>query len=336
MSKEFEEVLNDVREGKEPTTTVRELLRWFGAQRRRTGIVKSIQSILDAENIITSPNFTQVWIDAEISFKVAPDVAAVAVPANENQETAEQAAVSKDAVFLIGMLKAANSEVICVNPQDPIQKAITLMLAYDFSQLAVMSNSRRLHGVISWKTIGKRHSQGKSLAIVSDAMSEAVEVLSSEALFKATERIIENEFVFIRSATENTITGIVTSTDLSLQFQFMSEPFLLIGQIENQVRNLLTGKFDVAVLRSICDPADEVRREQIQSVADLTFGEYLRLIQNPENWAQLGLNVCRVVFCDEMNKVREIRNDVMHFDPDGIEEAQYEQLRRFARFLDEL
>lgn len=50
----------------------------------------------------------------------------------------------------------------------------------------------------------------------------------------------------------------------------------------------------------------------------------------------MGLRVDRVVFCAEMDKVREIRNDVMHFDPDGIDEEQYDQLRRFSRLMDEL
>jgi hypothetical protein len=37
-----------------------------------------------------------------------------------------------------------------------------------------------------------------------------------------------------------------------------------------------------------------------------------------------------------LNKVREIRNDVMHFDPDGIPPADLEQLRDFAHFLQRL
>lgn len=92
----------------------------------------------------------------------------------------------------------------------------------------------------------------------------------------------------------------------------------------------------VLILRSVCSDADPDRKERIQSAADLTFGEYLRIIQYPENWENLGLRVDRVVFCAEMDKVREIRNDVMHFDPDGIDEEQYDQLRRFSRLMDEL
>lgn len=336
MSKEFEEVKNDVGEGKEPTTTVRELLRWFGARRRRTGIVKKIQSELDGAGIVTIPDFTKVWIDAEIAFKKAPEPVAVVVPVQDDEGEVGSAYAAKDANFLISMLKAANCGVISVRPQDTVEKAITLMLAHDFSQLAVMSNDRTINGAISWKTIGKRLSHENNLVEVKDAMEAAVSLEDTEGLFKATKLIIDHEFVFVRSSADKKVTGIVTATDLSEQFQFLSEPFLLIGQIENQLRNLMNGKYTVEVLRSVCSDTDPERKERIQSVADLTFGEYLRIIQNPENWENLGLRVDRVVFCAEMDKVREIRNDVMHFDPDGIDEEQYDQLRRFSRLMDEL
>lgn len=336
MSKEFDEVKNDVGEGKEPTTTVRELLRWFGARRRRTGIVKKIQSELDSARIVTSPDFTKVWIDAEIAFKKAPAPAAVVAPAQDDQGAADSAYAPKDANFLISMLKAANCGVISVKPQDTVEKAITLMLAHDFSQLAVMSNDRTINGAISWKTIGKRLSHENNLVEAKDAMEAAVALEDTEGLFKATKLIIDHEFIFVRSSVDKKVTGIVTATDLSEQFQFLSEPFLLIGQIENQIRNLMNGKYPVEVLQSVCSDTDPERKQRIQSVADLTFGEYLRIIQSPENWVKLGLRVDRVVFCTEMDKVREIRNDVMHFDPDGIDEEQYDQLRRFSRLMDEL
>ncbi|MDP2739270.1 MAG: CBS domain-containing protein [Pseudorhodobacter sp.] len=336
MSKEFEEVKHDVGEGKEPSTTVRELLRWFGARRRRTGIVKKIQSELDGAGIVTSPDFTKVWIDAEIAFKKAPEPVAAVAPVQDDQGEVGSAYAAKDANFLISMLKAANCGVISVKPQDTVEKAITLMLAHDFSQLAVMSNDRTINGAISWKTIGKRLSHENNLVEVKDAMEAAVALEDTEGLFKATKLIIDHEFVFVRSSVDKKVTGIVTATDLSEQFQFLSEPFLLIGQIENQIRNLMNGKYSVEDLRSVCSDTDPERKERIQSVADLTFGEYLRIIQSPENWAKLGLRVDRVVFCAEMDKVREIRNDVMHFDPDGIDEEQYDQLRRFSRLMDEL
>lgn len=336
MSKEFEEVKSDVAEGKEPSTTVRELLRWFEARRRRTGVVKRIQTKLEDAGIVTSPDFTKVWIDAEIAFKKAPSADGAAPVADGEEAEPASADDAKDANFLISMLKAANCGVICVNPQDTVEKAITLMLAHDFSQLAVMSNDRTLNGAISWKTIGKRLSHENNLVEVKDAMEPAVAIEDTEPLFKATKLIIDHEYVFVRSSADRKVTGIVTATDLSEQFQFLSEPFLLMGQIENQIRNLLNGKFTIEILRDACSDTDPDRKERIQSVADLTFGEYLRIIQKPENWEQLGLRVDRTVFCAEMDMVREIRNDVMHFDPDGIDEEQYDQLRRFSRLMDEL
>lgn len=332
MNKEFEEIKNDVAENKEPTTTVRELLRWFEAKRRRTGIVEKIQAELDAAKIITSPDFTKVWIDAEITFKRAIEVAA-ALPAAEGDSATD---TPRDVNFLISMLRAANCGVICVNPEDSVEKAITLMLAHDFSQLAVMSNERALNGAISWKTIGKRLSQNNQIVRVREAMEAAYVVEDTEGLFNATKLIIDHEFIFVRSSADKKITGIVTATDLSEQFQFLSEPFLLIGKIESQARRLIGDKFTVEELRSICNENDVGRQERIKSVADLTFGEYIRLIQHPERWEKLGLRVDRMVFCDEMDKVREIRNDVMHFDPDGIDEQQYDQLRRFSRMISEL
>ncbi|MFP3385714.1 CBS domain-containing protein [Tritonibacter sp. SIMBA_163] len=336
MHKEFNEMKTDVDQGRTPTSTVRELLRWFGARRRRTGIVKKIQSELDDAGIITSPDFTKVWIDAEITFKKAHTVAAATTPAGEHPSDSKATEAPREASFLISMLEAANRGVISVQPQDSVEKAITLMLAHDFSQLAVMTNERTLKGTISWKTIGKRLSHENNLKEAKDAMEAAFALEDSEPLFKATKQIIDHEFVFVRSSVDQKVTGIVTATDLSEQFQSLSEPFLLIGQIENQVRKMLHEKFSVSELQEACSDADPSRREKIQSVADLTFGEYLRLFQKPEKWDKLDLSVDRGVFCDEMNSVREIRNDVMHFDPDGIEDEHYDQLRRFSRLLDEL
>ena len=44
----------------------------------------------------------------------------------------------------------------------------------------------------------------------------------------------------------------------------------------------------------------------------------------------------RVTFIKELDQVRAIRNDVMHFDPDGILPDQLERLREFSSFLDRL
>src|SRR5215470_9962753 len=61
------------------------------------------------------------------------------------------------------------------------------------------------------------------------------------------------------------------------------------------------------------DPADPDRG--IEDVSDLTFGEYIRLLENPKRWEKLTVKIDRKTFVEELKRVGRIRNDIMHFDP---------------------
>ena len=111
----------------------------------------------------------------------------------------------------------------------------------------------------------------------------------------------------------------------------MSEPFLLLGQIEDHICNLIADKYHKAELVAACDPADSGR--EIEDVADLTLGEYIRLLSNPARWEKLGIPIDRKTFIAELERVRLIRNDVMHFDPDPVAPEDLAVLRKFAKFL---
>ncbi|MBF0333886.1 MAG: hypothetical protein HQL38_13970 [Alphaproteobacteria bacterium] len=340
---EFEGIKRDVERGKEPTVSVREFLRWFGASRRRTGVVERIEAELEAAGMRTEPDFTTTWINATVTLRkrqpeAQPDAAAAAGPqaAMAEADVDEKGDAPPDMSHLVRMLDAANRGVTSVQPQDSIEKAITLMLAHDFSQLAVMTGVRDLKGAISWKSIGSRLSQRKNLVLVSDAMEGASEVQDSDTLSRATKEIIQGDYVFVRSATDRKITGIVTATDLSVQFQEVSEPFLLLGRIENQIRRMIQNVFNIDALRAACNENDPERKADITKASQLTFGEYQRLLGKEENWAKLGFVACRKTFCKELDEVRKLRNEIMHFHPDSIEEEDYNQLRRFSHLLEQL
>jgi hypothetical protein len=82
------------------------------------------------------------------------------------------------------------------------------------------------------------------------------------------------------------------------------------------------------------NPGDDSR--EINNVADMSFGEYVRLLQNPDRWQKLGLNIDRATFVKDLESVNRIRNDVMHFDPDGISPNDLDDLRKTAKFLQQL
>jgi CBS domain-containing protein len=211
--------------------------------------------------------------------------------------------------------------------------AVTIMLANHFSQLPVMTSERDVKGVISWESIGTRMSLGKGSTLVKDLMDSPQEIRAELSIFQAIPIIAEHQYVLVRGA-ENRITGILTSSDLNVQFQQLAEPFLQLGEIENQIRQLIGDKLSLSELVEARDPNDQNR--VVDSVDDLSFGEYIRLIENPARWAKLTLPIDRKTLCSKIEAVRVIRNDVMHFDPDGIPPEDLEQLRDFAKFLQRL
>ena len=94
------------------------------------------------------------------------------------------------------------------------------------------------------------------------------------------------------------------------------------------------GKFTLQELWAAKAPGDDGR--QIETPADLTFGEYVRLVEQEDYWKKLKLEIDRAAFVSQLNRVRDIRNDVMHFDPDGLEDDDLKFLREFAHFLKRL
>ena len=122
--------------------------------------------------------------------------------------------------------------------------------------------------------------------------------------------------------------------DLNVQFQQLAEPFLLLDEIENHTRRIIVDKFSVGELADIRDPNDVERA--VRGVEDLTFGDYIRLLENESRWKKINIQIDRATFCKALDQVRRIRNDVMHFDPDGIPPADLERLRDFAGFMQKL
>ena len=97
---------------------------------------------------------------------------------------------------------------------------------------------------------------------------------------------------------------------------------------------LIADKYTATELATVRDPADADR--DIEDVSDLTLGEYIRLLENPKRWDKLVLKIDRKMFVEELKRVGRIRNDIMHFDPDGPSPDDLQTLRKFARFLSEL
>jgi CBS domain-containing protein len=361
-------------EGVEPIT-VRELLRWFGAKRRGVRVTHSIGHALEAKDLRTEPYFEDAFLDGLIEFRLGRahryktfseifniaemlDREELSSPSDEEEHgTAvtshgpldasanviafpgresipRDLALITDPTFRVGRLPAANIRPTCVAPNSSIPETTTKMLLNGFSQLPVMNGERDVKGAISWRSIGVRRELGLSASEVRECMETPRIISADTSLLDAIGEIVRHEYVLVR-AQNNSISGIVTTSDLSMQFRELSEPFLLLREIENHIRNLiLKGKFEAQELRNASEGKD--RGRPVNDVFDLNFGEYIRLLEQKELWSKTQLPLDRTVFIERLENIREIRNDVMHFDPDGITEEDLEILRKFTVFLQKL
>lgn len=329
--------------GKPKMVKVRDLLSWFGAQRRGLLVIRDIRAALKRARLVTVPDFEVAYIDQRVKLK-APESTqktvaknpADATPAEEivTSELSYEAVVGgsvSDPAPRIGMLKAANTPPLTVSRETELVEAVSKMLMHDYSQLPVMTGERTVHGLISWKSIGRaKVKTSNSCRYVKDCMEHAEIIPHDTHLFDAIGRIAAKDVVLVRDS-ENKVAGLVTTYDISLKFSLLSEPFLLVSEIENHIRRLIDGKFSLEELKAAKDPSDSGRK--IENVANLTFGEYIRLLDKPANWSRLGYELSRVECTKRLREIGRIRNDVMHFHPDGVSDQDLELLRDTRKFL---
>lgn len=329
----FEQILAEVQKTHKPIKTYPSVaIQYLGVSRRGWRVVQEINKLLERYEVICEPDFASAWFYGEIEIKPKQKISA-----GKGDESYDVA----DPTPRLGNLDAANlfklkesgkgNGLISVTRDSTIQEATTLMILHKFSQLPIMNGSREVEGVISWRSIGKAMALGKQCVKVSDCRDSITVLDYEEPLFNAVKFILDEEVVLVRQK-DKTICGIVTATDIGEKFISMAEPFLFIEQIENHIRGLLDRKFTPEDINTFTAVHQEKPKE-IKSLSDLTFGQYVRLIEDPKKFEKLKLNVDRGLLAKQLEQVRKIRNDVMHFNPDAISPQSLDLLRQTVHFF---
>lgn len=328
----FKEILIEVQKSKKPIKTFPYVATEFlGVARRGWKVVEQVNNMLDNYDVLCEPEFGSAWFYGQIEIRPKPKV-----PAGKQEIDTEET----DPTPRLSLLKAANLNkvkeagegkgLISVTRDTQLNEAITLLILNDFSQLPILSGQRDVEGIISWKSIGRAIGLGKTCLTVSDCKDDVVILNYDEPLFNAVKFVLEKDFVLVRQK-DKTISGIVTVTDIGEQFISMAEPFLIIEQIENHIRKLLDQKFNADELNF--SASYEEKPKAVTSLSDLNFGQYVRILEDPKKFEKLKINIDRVLMVKQLDEVRKIRNDVMHFDPDGITIQNLELLRQTVLFL---
>ena len=312
----------DVAKGAAPRPeqlTVRELLAKFDYQRRSDWINNHIRNGLERFKLRTDQDVTSAWIDLPITIELDSDA----------PDASDTPHIS-DPTRRVGALPAANRPPANVKPESPLKEATTKMQMNGYSRLPVMKTDREVSGIVTWESIGTRLALGFDCTYVRQCMEPPEVIPADTRLFDAIRKVSEHGYVLVQGA-DKTVTGIVTATDLAHLFGELARPFLFIGEIEGHLRNLIHGKFTLDQLQ-----AASGEERPIEGSADLTFGGYRRLLENKDNWERLNLDIDRAEFIRHLDAVRRIRNEVMHFNPEGLDGNQRKTIRNVARFFDHL
>ena len=332
--KTFLEILNEVKDTKKPVKTFPAVaLKHLGVSRRGIRVNETINELMDSFDVYSSPDFGNVWFYDPIEIIPKPKVKA---GNNESEE------YEIDPIPRISKLNAANLDkeledgkgngLISVTRDTTIREAITLMILHDFSQLPIFSNPKgEIDGMISWKSIGRSLALDKKCLTVNDCKEDITVLKYETPLFEAVKDVLEQEVVLVRKK-DKTISGIITATDIGEEFISLAEPFLFIEQIENHIRKLLHEKFSPEEIK--ISTKYEEKAKEIKSLNDMTFGQYIRILESPDKFEKLQLNIDRSLFVKQLESVREIRNDVMHFDTANKNDTKRtEVLKQTLNFL---
>ncbi len=320
----IDEIAKQVNESKKPyPIVISELLELFGYQRRGKLVIQLVNDRLREKDLKTDPNLESAGYSDQIKL----------LPIDMPKEDDLMYCVRDNPIRRVGsLLEGQNEEVTVVKGDDTLAKAITLMSTYNYTQLPVTSNDKKsssIVGYITWESIGEAKVHDKHNPLVKDYMRKGVSIISEDDPFlEILPVVLQKGFVLIESK-EKEIIGIVTIADLIADYIAMTKKFLLLEQIENQVRALMNKKYkfkDVAPLLK----EENTRSLELES---LNFGDYERILENKENWDKLELPYDRGLIVHYLEDVRNIRNKVMHFAPTGIDEEEIEMLERITALL---
>lgn len=310
-----EAFLKTVKHKQPREVAVREFLGYWGYKRRGSSILRLIERSLADRGLTSVPEIAKA--DYYGSIKIL-----------------DQRDLSDDADLEIGWpissVLDVENELIAVGPDDSLPTVETLMIMHDFSQIPVLNKTRReLHGSVTWRSIARWHGDRSEATArqVIDVNNQTAR--SSDNLLDHIARIIEHQFIYIYDPS-NVYVGIITATDLAESFLATSGPFIKIGEIEHRLRTLVN-QLPLPVIQQAKQPGDSSR--QVKSASDLNFGEYVRLLENSENWNQLAVPFDRVTVIHNLREVNDARNDVMHFRPSPFDSQVTEAIDRCLNWL---
>ncbi len=327
------------------------LMSTFDIRFRNDQAILHIEQALKDVGLSTLPYFATCGSQSEIHIVPLETVGPHPSP-SEDDEQEDEAGLRPGSLphqsFRIGDLPCAHAGVDSVTSASDLTAATYIMHTKNFSQVPVMEDRYTVPGVVTWRSVAKMYAMGEEVSLANALVEDPPVVHAHDDFFSVLPTICEHGYVLVREG-NGRISGIVTATDITQRFDVTAWPFFVVGEIEFRLRKCLGAKLGEDAIRAV-----QQNDRKTGNIADLMFGQYVTLLDGDqrskaghrkdalcaaadENWQALGWSgVNRVQFVHQLDRVRDIRNQIAHFDPEPLSPQRSEELRQFVGLLRQL
>ncbi len=300
----IKDFLTLVKPGEPWSISTRLLLQLNGNSRRGSWVNQKINDALEGYGLVCSPEIENADYYGSVT---------VSDPRDDLQLSAASVSVPVSAF-------GSGESLFYCSPAWTIKKVLSTMIARDFSQIPVLSNNRRrVDGVVTWKSLALAPTDG-SVKTVVDVMEPPGHIAaSSDRILDLIDTVISQEYLLYTAPGDDgqvIVDGICTATDLAQSFDSSTGVYLRLEEIESRIRVLLNR----APL-----PALEKHHQRhktgslFRGATDMTMGEYVQALRDSEIWEATRIDLDQDDVIDLIDKVREIRNDAMHFSVQSMD-----------------
>ena len=236
----------------------------------------------------------------------------------------------------------AGCDLVHVGPGDQLTKATYLMRTKGLEQIPVITGGT-LHGVVSWRSVAKAYENGLAPTLENAMQKGSLPVADArQEFFSCLTLLREHGYLVVRGE-DGSFPGVVTTTAVTDRFEGAARPFFQLGEIESLLRRVLGTRLGTDAIRAVQTNRKPDQRSGL--VTDLMFGDYVRLLdgnqnkrtlaaQADANWATLGWTAMdRAQFVEHLERVKDIRNRIAHFDADPLPDALLGELATFIKLL---
>lgn len=297
--------------------TVRDLLAMWNYRRRTATSLVTVQFELAEHGVSTKPPFTAVGMDTIVEL-----VPIAAEPSPTDSEADAPDVETLDDLPTRWMVRSILPDepiIETITIGRPLAAAVTLMLAKNYSQLAVTDEDGFYVGAVSWESIGRARLANPEPTL-RDATTQARVIDFDEELFSQIDEIYRRGYVFVRGEDRRNLIGIVTAHDLARQFGALARPFSLLEEAELRLRRHTRR----------CLPEEVIEKVTPKWAANPTFGGYVKIFEAPHHFDMLNWPLDHQTFLDLLTKAKDIRNELMHFSGEEVPEQDLAAIEGFC------